>query len=464
MTQAKLVMSDRSHQQLYKHLFPGDNLEAAALLLCNHGKGKEYHRLIVSDQLFASHEESHRQQNFVSWPFGDCFSPDTISNIDQSGQSIMTVHSHPKGMNEFSTLDDQTDKELFHSICNWFDDQRPNGSAIMLPDGRIQARLVNQFGEFNTVDSVSSIGDSIQIWKSFAAMQKQTGYSKKVAQTFGKGTLEVLSNLRAGVIGCSGTGSVIIELLSRNCVGELVIVDPDVLEEKNLNRMMGGSLDDVLRKRSKVSVIERTVEEMGLGTKVFPFKNDTSSPDVVAALIDCDVLFGCVDSAIGRYHLDCIASAYLIPYFDVGVHLEADGTGDITAADAVSHYVHPFGESLLARGAYTIAQVTAESWLRTDPEYYRKQNEAGYLAAVGEDQPAVISVNMQAACLTFNDFLARIHAFRLDHNREFATQRFRLTHGCYENEVDQETSHSLFAKYLGSGDRSVLVQNNMSNA
>ena len=91
----------------------------------------------------------------------------------------------------------------------------------------------------------------------------------------------------------------------------------------------------------------------------------------------------------------------MIPYFDVGVDIEADGKGGITSADAVSHYIHPEGGSLLSRGAYTMEQVTAENWQRKDPAYYQEQRVAGYLAAVGEEQPAVMSVNMQAACMGF---------------------------------------------------------------
>jgi len=463
MARTKLVMTRRHHQEIFQHLFPGDGLEAAAVLLCNQGTGKECRRLIAVDTLFASHDASKRKRGSLAWPFAHYFSPEAITRIDKRRQSIITVHSHPNNLDGFSPIDNQNDKELFHSICNWFDDQRLHGSAIMLPDGRAKARTVNAEGEFVEMEAVSVVGDSIHVWKPHEP-RKKMGYSRKLAQTFGTGTLDVLRSMRAGVVGCSGTGSVMTELLARNCVGQLVVVDPDILEEKNLNRMIGGTMNDVRKNRPKVKTVERAIQAMGMGTKVQVHQDFTNSAEVVAALVDCDVIFGCVDSAFGRYHLDCLASAHLIPYFDVGVHLEADGKGGIIAADAVSHYVHPEGQSLLARGAYTIEQVTAENWRRTDSAYYQEQLQAGYLAAVGEDQPAVMSLNMQAACMAFNDFLARIHKFRLDDNREFATQRFRLAHGSYENEMDQGGPHTLMKKYVGAGDASLLVKNNVTHA
>jgi len=455
-------MTDRKYTAVMNHLFPGDDLEAVAVLLCNQGSGKLYQRLIVSEIIFPSNSLSDRKKDYISWPFEDILNPSRISEIDQNDQSIVIIHSHPRGWPEFSEVDDRSDRKLFSSVCNWFDDRRLNGSAIALPDGQIKARTVDAGGVFNDMSAVSVVGENICIWKPYPD-QRQTDFQGHFSQVFGRKTLSLLQSLRVGVVGCSGTGSIIIELLVRNCVGEIIIVDDGHVEEKNLNRIINSTIDDAQSQRSKVSLIAQTIEHIGIGTKVDAYHGLTDIPEVVDALVDCDVIFGCVDTAFGRYHLDCIASAYLIPYFDVGVHLEADGKGNITTADAVAHYIHPEGESLLSRGAYTMSQVTAEDWKRGDPGYYNQQRENGYLVNADEQQPAVISVNMQAACLAFNDFLARIHNFRLDSNGQFVTQRFRLVHGCYEHARNEKGPHSLFEPYIGSGNGSLLVRKNTRN-
>ena len=43
---------------------------------------------------------------------------------------------------------------------------------------------------------------------------------------------------RVAVIGCGGLGGYLIEQLARLGVGTLVLVDPDVFEEHNLNRQL----------------------------------------------------------------------------------------------------------------------------------------------------------------------------------------------------------------------------------
>ena len=462
MKATALIMTAGQHAHLHRYLFPGDGLEAAAILVCNPGTGRRSQRLLVAEQLHLPHDRSGRQQRRVTWPFSDHLPPERITEIDRNGQSIVTIHSHPNGHTGFSAVDDENDRMLFPSVCNWFDDGRVNGSAIMLADGRTVGRTVDQQGRLAPMETVAVVGDDIRLWKSRETADAVAGaFEDKLAQTLGSGTLALLQAMRVGVVGCSGTGSIVVELLVRNGIGELVLVDDDVVEEKNLNRIVNASRQDALQRRPKVVALKDAVERMGTGCRLNCLQAQTDSAEVLAALVDCDVIFGCVDTAFGRYHLECLTSAHLIPYFDVGVHLEADGHGGIQEADAVSHYVQPDGAGLLARGAYTMAQVAAENAWRHDPAHYRRQRAAGYLAAVGEEQPAVMSVNMQAACMAFNDFLARIHAYRFDANREFATQRFRFVHGCYENNPDGASPHPLLKPYVGTGDRSVLVHNNV---
>ncbi|MCY4304578.1 MAG: ThiF family adenylyltransferase, partial [Aestuariivita sp.] len=249
------------------------------------------------------------------------------------------------------------------------------------------------------------------------------------------------------------------ELLARNCIGSLVLIDPDVVEEKNLNRIMNTKKSDAEKGVSKVEVLKQAIEKMGMNVNVEIYKSDTYDRDPIEALVDCDIIFGCVDSAAGRYHLECVSKAYFIPYFDVGVYLESDGKGGISQANAVSRYIHPDSCSLLNRGVYTSEQVTAERLKRDNVEYYEKQIQEGYVKGAEEDQPAVMSVNMQAACLAFNDFLARLHSFRLDDNSKFGTQTFQLVQGCYLNEEDEGDDGSIFEKYLGTGEESLLIQN-----
>lgn len=92
-----------------------------------------------------------------------------------------------------------------------------------------------------------------------------------------------------------------------------MLVDDDVVEECNLNRLVNGTIADARSVAPKVRVLGNAIVRAGLGTRVCGHRALTDSPEAVAALVDCDVLFGCVDTAFGRYHLECIASAISFP-------------------------------------------------------------------------------------------------------------------------------------------------------
>jgi hypothetical protein len=281
-------------------------------------------------------------------------------------------------------------------------------------------------------------------------------FAGRTEQVFGAKTLSLLQSLRVAVVGCSGTGSVVIEQLARNAIGHLILVDPDVVEEKNLNRIINATRRDADQRHPKVEVLAEAIERMGLGTHVEPYVADLFTPDVVRAVSSADIIFGCIDTVDARHLLNRIASFYVLPYFDLGVKLEADGEGGIEQVCGSVHYVRPGGGSLLSRGTYTLEDAQAAALRRTDPVEYAKQVREKYIRGANEDRPAVISVNMLIASLAVNDFLARIHSYRHEPNASYAIQRVSLSHDIFIHGPD-ETTCRVAGCHLGRGDMIPLL-------
>ena len=242
-----------------------------------------------------------------------------------------------------------------------------------------------------------------------------------------------------------------VEMLARLGVGRLVLVDPDGVEEKNLNRIFNATRDDANHDRRKVDVLTRAISAMGLGTDVLPIVENLISREVVLAVAECDVVFGCMDSVEGRHLLNRLAACYSIPYFDLGVKLKADGHGGIEEACGAVHYLRPDGASLLDRRVYSLGTLKSEGLRRTDPAAYLDQVKAGYIHGVLEDRPAVISINTQVAACAVNEFLARLHPYRLDGNAESAVVRISFMDGTVARERDAASSE-MFASIIGRGD------------
>lgn len=447
--EVRLRLTETHHTALRAHLLPGDGLEAVAIALCGRRRDEDRHVLTVRQVVLIPYEEcKERAPDRVTWSTARLVP--MLEEAAKRDLAILKVHSHPGGYARFSSLDDSADSELFASVFNWTDSVWPQASAVMLPDGSMFGRAVMADGTFHPFNSIMVPGNDIRIWSS-EFHDPIDGFAHRHAQLFGAGTTQRLRQMSVAIVGCSGTGSPLVEQLARLGCGRLVLVDPDHVEEKNLNRILNATREDANQERPKVEVMKRSVDAMGLGTIVEALPVDLATADAVRAVASCDVVFGCMDGVEGRHLLNRLAAFYLLPYFDLGVRLDADGHGGIDEACAAVHYLMPDGATLLARGVYTMGALKSAGLRRTDPDAYREQVNVGYIRGVAENRPAVISINMQTASIAVNEFLARLHPFRLDDNADSAAVRISFIQpALYRQPVPAKPG--IFSRDIGKGD------------
>lgn len=447
------------HEQIKRHLFPGDGKESVALILCGtHCSARRI--LLCAHRIIEIPADACIERSAVTvvWPTEPHIQ--LFAEAARKGMAVLKIHSHPSGLAEFSHLDDNADCALLGSLLHLAPNEAGHGSAVMLPDGEIFARVVTPGGKFKKMNRVTVVGDDLVSYGDMAPAPKgaEDEAFLRTQQAFGPRTVAALARMRIAVVGCSGTGSWVVEMLSRLGVGELVLVDPDVIERKNLNRIVNSTAADAVAGRAKVEVFARAIRRMKIGTRVVACRSDILQRDIVHTLADCDFIFGCVDSADGRDALNRIAAFYTIPYVDVGVHLQADGQGGVQQVCAAVHYLIPDGSSLLSRRVITAEQVRAESLHRRAPEQYAALRKEGYIQGVNIDSPAVISINGFAASHAVNEMLARIHPFRRDANNEYRLQTFSLVDGAWLRIEDGPVCPYL-SKRTGRGDCRPLLDN-----
>jgi hypothetical protein len=382
-----------------------------------------------------------------------------LEEASKKNLAILKIHSHPGGLSSFSEVDNQSDHDLFSSVFGWFEADSVHGSAVMLPGGKIFGRVFNPQLEFLPFDSVSVAGDEIKIWGQ-SALSTGDEFALRTIQTFGEGTYAKLKGLKAAVIGCSGTGSPTIEQLVRLGVGSLVMVDPDVVEQKNLNRILNTTMEDALQEKPKTEVLAAQIKRIGLGTSVKTFSSNLfDSREALQELITCDVIFGCVDSVDGRHLISQLTNFYLIPYFDLGVKLMADGKGGIDKISATVHYIQPGRSSLLSRGQFNQKELFDESLKRQNPDEFEARRGAGYVHNADVDSPAVISINMQISSMGVNEFLNRLHPFKYDPPEKYAQVSMDYSDGSICNVSEEELPQDDYqSQWMGRGDAPVFLR------
>jgi ThiF family len=462
MKQNKLRMTGSAYQQLRGHLFPGDGCEAIAFALCGHLETENKSIFMVHSVFLYPYDKcTIRHGDRVEW------SPAEIVHLFEmcrkKGLRLLKIHSHPELWPFFSQVDDQSDRDLSDTLTGWIDRDDEVCSVIMLPDGSMIGRLINLKDRFLPLDNILVIADDIACFcgeeanvNGISRSEMEEDIQLRTRQAFGEGTTNILKKLKIGVVGCSGTGSIVAELLARLGVGSLVLIDHDRVEYKNVNRILNSTTQDVKERVFKVDMIKKAIERMGVDVHVTAISSPLHSMDSYFATASCDIVFGCMDTVDGRYLLNRIATYFCSAYFDIGIRLDADGKGGINEIMGRVDYIQPGLSSLMSRGRITKEQLKEADLARTDPEEHKKQVKEGYIKSTQVESPAVISINMMFSSNAVTEMLARLHPFRDCKNGNYAAVTFSVSGFLLIAERESEVDHELKQK-VGLGHKKPML-------
>ena len=333
------------------------------------------------------------------------------------------VHSHPGGFDGFSAQDDRNERDLFIMARN----RNGNGtrlvSVVQVGDNLYRARVWEDEDLPRPCHRVSVVGTRIEIQSTDAPSPSEA--LARQALAFGPEVNGLLKQLSVAVVGCGGTGSPVVQLLARLGVGRVIVIDEDVVEHSNLNRLHGATWKDADNAVPKVNVLAREVARMGLDVEIRSMNGWVDAPHIRDALKSCDVIFGCTDDHSGRLYLNRIAHFYLIPVIDVGLVLmprDDDEPGLLEMAARVS-VLFPTSACLGCRGTVDRIRAREEDLQRSDPAEYERQKTEAYVRGAGNPAPAVVTFTSEAATMAVNELLAGLVDLR--GTGGWAWQRYR---------------------------------------
>jgi molybdopterin/thiamine biosynthesis adenylyltransferase len=229
---------------------------------------------------------------------------------------------------------------------------------------------------------------------------------------WGKEGQEKLGALRIGIAGLGGVGSLLTEFLARLGVGELVLVDFDIVSEENLNRLIGARRDDV--GKPKVEYASRIAGEAATanGFRVKGIRASVAEWEGLRPLLDADIIMNAADSAFARQVLDHASYAYTLPVIDGGTKLLVGAEANQTIGKSQVGKAGPGDPCLECCGVYSQEEATLAR------ESASMQGPASYVQVVGSATeiespraPSVISFNSLVAALMVQRMLSVVLGF-----------------------------------------------------
>lgn len=311
-------------------------------------------------------------------------------------------HTHPNGDPDPSKYDLVVDEQL-RSVFQLRTGRETYASFILggtREAPRFSGRVFAGEDE-RPLGRVRSVGDRLTLLVSAGGDVDETHFDRQI-RAFGRDGQALLGALRIGIVGVGGTGSTVFEQVARLGVGEIVVVDDDVLTESNLTRIHESAAAQV--NQPKVTVAADAATRIGLGTRVTTLDSRITAIEAARALRGCDAVFGCTDDNRGRAILSRLAYWYLLPVFDTAFLVDSDGQHVRGLFGRVTTVV-PGTACLFCRGRIDQAQLAAEAL--SDEERERLAAE-GYVPGLGDPDPSVGSYTTLVGATAVSELLDRL--------------------------------------------------------
>lgn len=393
----RIVLQERDFQHLRGHLVRGQQEEAAVCL----GGWIATDRLlaILIREVHPVPREALVTQSGAFIEIDTVWLAGLIKWARQDGLSILMAHSHPFSLEHvaFSGTDIRGQEELIPKIQG-----RVEGvphAEVVFGQSAIEA-LMWQAGDSSPkqVHELRVLGATMEdIPASGNTGETREPVDPRLSRQvlfLGQEGQRRLSRLKVGVVGAGGNGSAVSAELIHLGVGELVEIDPDLIEDSNRNRVIDSrEVDD--GKTPKVEIPRRYAERVAPTAKVEAVQRPVE--EAWPLLRDCDVIFGCTDDLSSRYVLNRLATQFFIPLIDTGVEIEVVRGSLRTIAGRVN-VVRP-GQRCLEALGFTGAEAAAAE--------LRNPRQPGYV----EDDPsaAAMPANLLIAGAAGLEFLRLVH-------------------------------------------------------
>ncbi|WP_439373491.1 HesA/MoeB/ThiF family protein [Bradyrhizobium sp. DASA03120] len=387
-----LRFSASAYRAMSTELFSVAPLESCAVAYSTHDPRTG---TWVVDDIEVASGAAYERRDETSATLKPAFVVEIANRARAQGRSVVLIHTHPfeQGCPLFSAVDDAGEVAL----ADYLQRRAPAGNHLALVLGQAGCRA----RRIGTTEEVATwlVGEKLVLLSQDAAAESaQTRYDRQV-RAFGADGQRAISLLKVGVVGLGGTGSVLVQQLARLGVCDFVLIDPDVVETTNLNRLACAGATDV--GAAKIDVAARDIRASSPGAKVHALKADVVDQHIAAELTGVDFIFLCTDSHASRAVVCQLAYQHLVPAIDMGVSITVRD-GAVTHITGRVQMLAPDLPCLTCTDALDGNQIRREMM---SPE---QRASDPYIVGAHEPQPAVMSINSTVSSLAATMFIAAV--------------------------------------------------------
>lgn len=412
--QARLVFKETDFRAFRDQLLKLDSLERASFLFL--GQGHRHDGLLelyVHRMLNPQDHDYAQQHGAVVEPKAE-FILETFKQFAHSGvPGYLHAHSHPFTLRaQFSATDDRYFPGTIRSLKNylWLTQQCRDFLFVRLVYGQAEEgfkaecfdHLGNHLADVEEIRVVGSGGIRTLCLgqpNGNGCVERDTGLLTRFDRNvrfLGEAGQRRIHQTHIAICGVGGLGSFVVACAKGLGFRTITLIDPDRVEETNLNRLLGATQKDI--RKPKVAVMTRELKRYDDRINVKPIFARIQDEEAHRAILGADMIINCLDNDAARLEAQILAARYLKPLMDLGSGIFLDEQKRVRELGGQIAFYFPGGQCLLCQGLDP-SKIVSE-------QIREVQQAVGYIAGTPETPPAVITLNAVIAGLGM-DLLTR---------------------------------------------------------
>ena len=226
----------------------------------------------------------------------------------------------------------------------------------------------------------------------------EEGFFNRSARVLGLEVMRTIMHSQViSIVGVGGLGSIIAEHLIHMGFHELHLIDPDMLEVSNLNRVVGAYYEDAQQKLAKVEVVKRHLTHINPNAIVTAHQKDVHDKEIEGVLALSDWMMVATDNHSSRLRAQELSVKYFVPLISVGVNITVKGhTIEDMSGEVITARV---GDYLCLSCLHRINPTKVASEQHPDVTIREKLVQRGYVTGQDIKEPAVKTLNTSVATM-----------------------------------------------------------------
>ena len=393
-----LVFRAGAFERLRVALLADAPLETAAFILARSARVADSRWRLIVKEIVPLHDADYARRTESSVELHASALANVTKRARAENLTLLLAHTHTvPGSVGPSWIDRQGETAWVPAVRRRVPDV-PHGRLIV-GETSAHAAIIHEDGSEHGLRVMEVGDDVIVIADCCEPADTPEPRMHRQALAFGSDGQRRLEALHFAIVGAGGTGSVVGQQLAHLGAREFTLVDLDLVEESNLNRLVGATGNDV--GRAKVDVLGDLIAIVQPRAHIRAIRGDICDAEVARKLLACDFFFCCTDSEGSRAVLNQFAYQYWLPGIDLGVAIRV-------RKEQVTHISGRVQMLTPGQACLLCAEVLDPEQVRRDLLTDEARAQDRYIDGAFVPQPSVISINSAAASLAVTMMLSAV--------------------------------------------------------